>query len=200
MNNAPSTLPAVKAKVTELLRFASISRFKAHADCAEIVACDMPPDFRPGKVLANHMVFILASGEAMRVTFKAHYNMEAARPLALRIFGGASSQSISDRRAVDYMKEYCNLVAGKIVTLFEDSGVDLGISLPQHTSGFYEVFADYQEKDKPSISFSDFWTLQAGPHAIACSAVVEILDSKPLLALLDYAFTETSDDEEMDFL
>lgn len=200
MNDLLSTTPAIKAKLTELVRFASVSRLKAHADCAEIVTREMPQDFRPGKVLANHMVFILASGEPVRVTFKAHYNMDAARPLALRIFGGATSQSISDRRAVDYMKEYCNLVAGKVVTLFEDSGIDLGISLPQNTSGFYEVFADYQEKDKPSISFSDFWTLQAGPHTITCSAVIEILDSKPLHALVDYAITDTSDDEEMDFL
>jgi len=126
--------------------------------------------------------------------------MDTARALASRIFGGVSAQQISDRRAVDYMKEYCNLVAGKIVTLFEDLQIDLGISLPQQARGFYEVFADYQEKDRPTVSFSDFWTLQAGDHTIACSAVMEILDHKQLESLLNYVIADTPDDEEMDFL
>lgn len=201
MNDDPSLLPAIKVKLTELVRFASMSRLKAHADCAEIITGEMPGNFRAGKVLANNMVFILTSGEPVRVTFKAHYNMDTARALALRIFGGVSAQAVSDRRAVDYMKEYCNLVAGKIVTMFEDLQIDLGISLPQHSRGFYEVFADYQEKDKPTVSFSDFWTLSTGEYTIACSAVMEILDHKQLASLVNCTFADTSDDEEeMDFL
>ena len=200
MNDDPSLLPAIKAKLTELVRFASMSRLKVHSDCDEIVTSEMPDNFRAGKVLANNMVFILTSGEPVRVTFKAHYNMDTARALASRIFGGVSAQAISDRRAVDYMKEYCNLVAGKIVTLFEDLQIDLGISLPQQARGFYEVFADYQEKDRPTVSFSDFWTLRAGEYTITCSALMEILDRKQLESLVDYAIADTSDDEEMDFL
>jgi hypothetical protein len=200
MNDDPPQLLAIKAKLTELVRFASVSRLKAHSDCEDIITTEMPENFRPGKVLANNMVFILTSGEPVRVTFKAHYNMDTARALALRIFGGLSAHAISERRAVDYMKEYCNLVAGKIVTLFEDLNIDLGISLPQQARGFYEVFADYQEKDKPTVSFSDFWTLSAGEYTIACSAVMEILDRTQLESLLDYALADTSDDEEMDFL
>lgn len=200
MSDAPSLLPAVKAKLTELVRFASISRLKAHSGCEEILTIEMPENFRPGKVLANNMVFILASGDAVRVTFKAHYNRDTARAMALRIFGGVSLQAISDRRAADYMKEYCNLVAGKVVTLFEDLRIELGISLPQQARGFYEVFADYQEKDKPTVSFSDFWTLRTGEFTISCSAVIEILDIKQLESLVDYTITDASDDEEMDFL
>lgn len=200
MNDDTSMVPAIKAKLTELVRFASVSRLKAHSDCQEIITGEMPDNFRPGKVLANNMVFILTSGEPVRVTFKSHYNMDTARALAWRIFGGASAQAISDRRAVDYMKEYCNLVAGKIVTVFEDLQIGLGISLPQQARGFYEVFADYQEKDKPTISFSDFWILKTGAYTVTCSAVIEILDSQKLGALADYAIADTSDDEEMDFL
>lgn len=200
MNHDPSHLPALKAKLIELVRFASASRLKVHTDCEEISTGDMPESFRPGKVLANNMVFILTSGEPCRVTFKAHYNLDVARALALRIFGGASAQAISERRAVDYMKEYCNLVAGKIVTLFEDLQINLGTSLPQQARGFYEVFADYEEKDKPTASFSHFWTLTAGEHTIACSAMMEILDRKQLESLVNYAIADTADDEEMDFL
>lgn len=200
MNLDPSHLLLLKAKLVELVRFAAASRLKVHTDCEEILTGEMPESFVPGKVLANNMVFILTSGEPCRVMFKAHYNLEVARALALRIFGGTSAQAISERRAADYMKEYCNLVAGKIVTLFEDLQINLGTSLPQQARGFYEVFADYDEKDRPTASFSHFWTLTAGEHTIACSAMMEILDSKQLEALIDYAIFDTSDEEEMDFL
>jgi CheY-specific phosphatase CheX len=200
MNDTPSLLPPIKAKLTELVRFASTSRLKVHSGCEAIVTSEMPEKFQAGRVLANNMVLILTSGEPVRVTFKAHFNMATARAMASRIFGDLSAQAVTDRRSFDYMKEYCNLVAGKVVTLFADLQIDLGISLPQRARGFYEVFADYQEKDKPNFSFSDFWILSAGEHTITCSAVMEILDLKRLESLVDCAITDSSDDEEMDFL
>ncbi len=162
----------------------------------------MGPDFRPGRILANNMVFILVSGDALRITFKVHFNLDAGRHLAYRVFGGDIPEHITARQAIDYFKEYGNLVAGSIMALCEKVGIGLGMSLPLCTRGFYEVFSDYTETESPTVTCNDFWCLQVNGQSLCCSALIEILDKKTLLPLLDLdlAEPESSDDEEMDFL
>lgn len=192
----------IREKLRELIRYASVSRLKVHTDCEEVEVCEMGPSFRPGRILANNMVFILVSGDALRVTFKAHFNMETGKSLAFRVFGGNSPEDISRKQAIDYFKEFGNLVAGSVVTLFEQMGIDLGISLPLCTRGFYEVFSDYTEKENPVITYSDFWGLKVNDNTVYCSALIEILDRKALGPLVDFEIVEDAagDDEEMDFL
>lgn len=193
----------LKQKLIELIRHASMSRLKIHADASEVVLLDMDAGFVPGKILASNMVFILVSGDALRITFKIHFNTRMAKELAFRIFGGASAGELSEKQAIDYFKEYGNLVAGSVITLIGHVGVELGISLPLSTRGFYEVFSDYTETQYPVVSFSDFWQLAVdGRHSLYCSALVEILDAHQLEKLVDFeiADEQSDDEEEMDFL
>lgn len=206
-NDIPSELPVnpvtgIRDKVKELVRYASVSRFKIHTASDEVELHELGAKFAPGRILANNMVFALVSGDVLRVTFKAHFNMDCAKTLAFRVFGGESPAQISLKQAIDYFKEFGNLVAGSIVTLFEKVDIGLGMSLPLCTRGFYEVFSDYTEKESPSITFSDFWELQVNGSTVFCSALIEILDKKALEVLRDFVIEEdeASDDEEMDFL
>jgi CheY-specific phosphatase CheX len=198
--SAADLVPLIKEKLRELVRYAALSRLKTHADCEAVQQTELDEDFRPGKILANHMVFILASGESVRVTFKVHFNSDVARSLAFRVFGGESASVISPQRAVDYFKEYCNLVAGSVVVFFEQMEIGLGISLPHSTRGFYEVFADYQEYQRPIIVYSDFWALQVSGHTVYCSALLEILDYTQLDKLINFEVAESDNNDEMDFL
>lgn len=194
-------LADLKAKLRELVRQSSLCRLKLHSARDDIVLKELDPGFRPGRILANRMVFILISGDGLRVTFKAHFNVSVARLLAFRIFGETSPDSLGDRQAVDYIKEYCNLVAGNIVAVCEGMQIELGISLPMGTRGFYEVFSDYAEKQQPVITFSDFWSLQSGAEIVHCSTLLEVMDSQLLMPLLGYDPTAVSEDDgEMDFL
>ena len=202
---APAAAPdirALKEKLKELVRHAAISRLKIHAGCAEVETREQGPAFKPGRILASHMVFILVSGDAVRLTFKVHFNTGTARNLAFRIFGGDSPDDIAEKQAIDYFKEYGNLVAGSVVTLLGENDVELGISLPLSTRGFYEVFSDYSEKQHPIITFSDFWELKANGNDIHCSALLEILNPKQLAKLVAYEIVEQADgdDGEMEFL
>ncbi len=201
-DTAYAKLPAIKNKLRELIRYASVSRLKVHTACTDIQFHEMQPDFRPGRILANNMVFILVSGDALRITFKVHFNLDAGRHLAYRVFGGDAPEHITVRQAIDYFKEYGNLVAGSIATLFERIDIGLGMSLPLCTRGFYEVFSDYTETESPTVMYSDFWVLQVNDQSLNCSALIEILDKMKLQPLLDLelAETESSDDEEMEFL
>jgi CheY-specific phosphatase CheX len=212
MNNtclAEALLPeteALKFKLRALVRHASMSRLRIHTDCLVVETREMDAGFRPGKMLASHMVLILVSGDALRLTFKVHFNLRTAKNLAWRIYGGKSSENISEQQAIDYFKEYGNLVAGSVISLLSESQVELGISLPLCTRGFYEVFSDYAEKQQPVISYADFWELQAPGGGVYCSAQFEVLNRAGLEKVIDYVIDEETakatadDDEEMDFL
>lgn len=197
----PST-QMLKEKLSELIRHASVSRFKIHTACNDVELNELGDGFNPGRILANNMVFALISGDMLRVTFKVHFDIEVAKSLAFRVFGGESAADISRKQATDYFKEYGNLVAGCIVTLFEPMKIGLGMSLPLSTRGFYEVFSDYTEKETPTITFCDFWQLQVPGSTVYCSAAIEILDISGLTPLLAFEIIEdeANDDAEMDFL
>ena len=202
---APDT-EALKIKLRELVRYASMSRLKIHTACPAVETREMDAGFRPGKMLATHMVLILVSGDALRLTFKVHFNIRTAKNLALRIYGGKTSAAISERQAIDYFKEYGNLVAGSVISLLSESTIELGISLPLCTRGFYEVFADYAEKQQPVVSYADFWELLAVGGGVYCSAQFDLLDRTGLEPLVDYVIAEevikgaAEEDEELDFL
>ena len=198
----PPDSQALKDKLKELVRHASASRLKIHTTSSEVETKELGSAFRPGRILASNMVFILVSGDALRLTFKVHFASGTAKTLAFRIFGGNSPADISEKQAIDYFKEYGNLVAGSVVTLLGENGIELGISLPLSTRGFYEVFSDYSEKQHPIVTCCDFWELRANGKGIHCSAVLEILNQKQLGKLATYEIVEEAgdDDAEMDFL
>ena len=201
-DNASTNLPAIKEKLRELVHYASVSRLQVHTACSDVQFREMGPDFRPGRILANNMVFILVSSDALRITFKIHFNLEDGRHLAYRVFGGDDPEHITARQAIDYFKEYGNLVAGSIVTQFEKIDIGLGMSLPLCTRGFYEVFSDYAETEFPTGTYSDFWNLIVNDQSLCCSALIEILDKNRLQPLINLELIEPEncDDEEMDFL
>jgi len=201
-DSVANNVAVIKEKLKELIRFASASRLKVHTDSEDVETHPLSPEFNPGRILANNMVFILISGDSLRVTFKVHFNMDTGRSLAFRVFGGNSPADISSKQAIDYFKEFANLAAGSVVTLFEKMEIGLGISLPLCTRGFYEVFSDYTDKETPVVTYSDFWELRANGQSVFCSTLIEILDKKALNPLIDFEIAEedSDDDEEMDFL
>ncbi|SDH72161.1 hypothetical protein [Propionivibrio dicarboxylicus] len=198
-DRAASVALPIKEKLSELVRYASITRAKTQANAESVVIGEMESSFQSGRILAPHMAFILISGETIRITFKAHFSIRSAKRLAFRIYGGASAEQIRERQAIDFVKEYTNLVAGNLVTRLSNVGVEVGISLPLATSGFYEVFADYIDKQIPTVACSDFWELDVDGYKLYCSAQYEFLSIERLAKLADVV-VEEEDDEEMDFL
>ena len=91
-------IQALKDKLKALLRHASISRLKNHADDAEVEARELGAAFRPGRILASNMVFILVSGDALRLTFKVHFETGTAKQLAFAIFGYSPAKGLMRRR------------------------------------------------------------------------------------------------------
>jgi CheY-specific phosphatase CheX len=199
-----SDIQVLRDKLNELVHHVSVSRLKVHSGFSDVDILEMGSGFKPGQIIASNMVFILVSGEAARITLKIHFNTKVAKELAFEVFGGESSICISNHQAVDYFKEYANLMAGSVVAFLADSGLELGISLPLCTRGFYEIFSDYSEKQTPVLVFNNFWGLRVNGSEIYCGAQFEIMKREKFTKFVDYVIAEANvdvdADDEMDFL
>ena len=122
-------------------------------------------------VHGHWMSFILMSGEAFRLVFKVHYSTAAATFFASRAYE-TEQGDLSKTRAIDFMKEYCNVTAGGLKLHLEKHGLKLGVSLPSTTRGFDEIFFRRNQNAQ-----ADFWALQCAEAKFTCSIDFEILDS-----------------------
>lgn len=194
-NNPSNRLEGIKKCLSGLIRHSADTRLRKLVDCPEIEVCELEADFVPGRILANHLAFILISGDLIRVTFKTHFNTDAAKRIAFRGDGGTIVSNVSEREVFDFVKEYCNLVAGNVVALFEGVNIDMGIGLPLCTRGFYEVFTDYENLASSSIIHSDFWRMRVNDSEFVCSALFEIIDDRPLECLINYEIVDEANIE-----
>lgn len=78
---------------------------------------------------------LLSSGSGIDIRYMVHFWLEDAKQL-LSCEVGEPIDQIDDVRAIDYLKEYCNLVAGKTKMIFEQHDIILNNSLPIGIDGF----------------------------------------------------------------
>lgn len=192
----------IKNKLISLIRHSTEDRARLHSHNNEFTLSAPGRDFKPGQVLGNWMSMILVSGEALRIIYKLHYNLSEVKAIAYRTYGKDTPEQLSDKQAMDFMKELCNLSAGQMIKIFDENQLPLGMSLPLCARGFYEIFADYTLANKPFIKFGDLWSLKCGDMDIMLSCVIEILDASALVTILNYEIpvNAKNDDGEMDFL
>lgn len=193
----------IKDKIISITRHSIEGRARLHSHNTGFNLCEPNRDFKPGQVLGHWMSLILVSGESLRMTIKLHYDLHDVKTIAYRTYGKASEDQLSDKQALDFMKELCNLSAGQLVKIFEENNLPMGMSLPLCARGFYEIFSDYTPTVKPFVKFSDLWSLKCDDCVFMMSCVVEILDTFALRNILKYEIpteAESNDDGEMDFL
>ena len=155
-------------------------QFKIYAGTAEVVSIRSEISDLP---YYQQLAHILVSGDGIEVNFKTHFMMEDARKYAaLKL----KQDVVPDYLVIDYIKEFCNLVAGKVRTSLEDSGLMLGQSLPFAIQGFNEMF--YPRNGGNSIV--EAWTISASCGQLMCSALVRILNNDVLPFVEKTAYVE----------
>lgn len=191
----------LKNKVKDMVRQAAIARIGDHARKDGFELVEIAGERSTGEVLGNWMSIILVTGDAIRITLKLHFSLHEAKSFSQVAYGQGSPDGVSDSKAVDFVKELSNLMAGYIVKTFESMHIPMGISLPLYTRGFYEVFADYAPSDSPLVRFSDVWQLTHEEKVINGTVMIEISDPQALVAVCDYDINQDdSDESEFDFL
>jgi hypothetical protein len=168
----------VRSKLKDIVRSATKNRLnsctRSHFKI-ELSEVSNPDDF----VYGYWMSFILLSGKDLQITVKCHFFSDEAGHLAAVALKRQLEQ-ISQPNIQDFMREYCNLVAGEIKASLWGSKVTIGLSLPLITRGFDEViFSDQTD----SRQFSDWWRLSWGSGSMIMSFVAEVYQPSALVDL-----------------
>jgi len=92
-----------------------------------------------GPVHGHWMSLILMAGQPFRLTYKVFYSSPLSRALPARRLE-SRPDDISDSIMADFMREFCNLMAGGVKRTLAQMQIPVGLSLPLVTRGFDEVF------------------------------------------------------------
>jgi CheY-specific phosphatase CheX len=158
----------LEAILKKVVREISCSRLKSLSHLAEI---DIQENEDVSPVWSHRMVVIMVSGRDVRLTFKAQFCTESARVFANKVYQ-SNLEEISVFQAEDFMREYANVVAGRIKTVLNRNSLDVGVSLPTVARGFDNIF--FREPAKTRVS-NDYWKLVHLNSVIFCSIFIEIL-------------------------
>jgi len=132
------------------------------------------------------MSIIILAGRALKMNFRVHFEEEVAKNLALKVYA-KKPEDITTGQAVDFVKEFCNLVAGGVKRTMQDHQMQSLISMPLITRGTDEIFfeaasddsevsSDDSKAQKPLPSQQDRWTIQTERGNILCSVTFDILE------------------------
>ena len=184
----------VRMKLRDIIRGAATNRLDSCTRSKlklEVTEVENPDDF----VYAYWMSFILLSGKDLQITVKAHFFSDEARHLAA-VGLKKQPEQITQPNIQDFMREYCNLVAGEVKASLWASNVTIGLSLPLITRGFDEViFSDQMD----ARQFSDWWRIGWESGGFTMSFVAEVYQLS-VLADLKVPTGNTRDDGDIDFL
>jgi CheY-specific phosphatase CheX len=159
-------------------------------------------------VYGRWMSIIILAGKAVKMNFRVHFNEEVAKQLALKIYA-KKADDISTAQAVDFVKEFCNLVAGGVKRTMQDHQMQSLISMPLITRGsdevFFEMAPSVSEDQKPKLTrttesgrHQDRWKITTERGEILCSMNFDILEPEAIQSLKNSTGNPQGDD--VDFL
>ncbi|MBF0361526.1 MAG: chemotaxis protein CheX [Oligoflexia bacterium] len=156
-------------KLIQIARDVSLDRFSSHMGAQSAIIQDTE-DGCINKIRSFHTSTIIISGKDIRMTFKIHFDSDTAIYFASRCFK-KDPTDYPQTKAIDFFKEYVNLVAGRIKKIFHGQNIPVGISLPIVTRGFDEIF--FSGADKSDEYISNTWGIKENEEIVYCTCVVD---------------------------
>lgn len=133
----------------------------------------------------QQMTHVLVTGDEIVLNFKTHFMFDDVAQMALRKVGAV----LTKPQTIDFMKEFCNIAAGKAKTLLEATGMTLGQSLPFSIQGYNEIF--YPETVRGGGTAA--WRLVAPDGSITCSATVKASSAAVIESLARVTYSGATD-------
>ncbi len=164
----------------DTLKGASVDQFRIYTNTSEIALRDIPISDLPFYQLLAH---ILVSGEDLEVNFKTHFMLDDVKGYTN---AKLKSDAVSNNQLTDFIKEYCNLVAGKAKLFLEEQNLVVGQSLPYAIQGFNEMF--YPKTS--GYSKDDAWELVGPLGSIRCSCTIKLFKTPAINALKNVKYVE----------
>ena len=187
-------------KLKDEIRNVSLRRIKNHA-CDDKITLEEAEELEGSKsVIGQWLSLIFVASDAVKMSFKAYYYTTDANYFTSKALGHDSVDNISKDQVDDFIKEFCNLVAGAIKESLELGGTKSLISLPLVTRGQDYVFFQVKETESNPLILSDIWDLTLDEHRITCRVVFEVWDEEVIKKIDLLAFgAEDEDDGDIDF-
>lgn len=126
----------------------------------------------------QHMIFIMMSGNDIKLMYSLHYMQALAAKLATHKLDREKNQ-FSSNLLTAFLKEYVNIIAGNIKAMFLAEQVQIGHSLPIALQGFNELFF----RENYTSDHTSCWSLknQQGGEFDLCLSIKLRIDTN-----LDY--------------
>lgn len=141
---------------------------------------------------SEQMTLILLNGSKVRMFFKFHFAITEVKALLQERF---PKETFNDSRIKDYMKELCNLVAGKLKSKLTNANLKMGQSLPISLIGYNEIFFR-QESDKYTFAFD----IKLDGHHFMGSASLEYTDDDAIQAIVNSDLLADENGQDVAFL
>ena len=186
----------VENKILEKISVVLLDRFKLHSFCEDFKINSIKKHDVGTKVFKNKMAMILIAGRNLRYTIKVHFDHADLKKIAASVYG-IDIEKVDERKTIDFMKEYCNLVGGQFKKIFSENNISVGISLPFYTRGFYEVFYELPDTE---LSFTDHFVLSFDETSFVISVTQEYFDTSEIDQIASINIESKQEDEEIDFL
>lgn len=155
-------------RLAKLVQSASVSNLKFLSKRNDIEIIESP---NLPLVAGHWMALILVSGADLRLTFHAQFMSTSAKYFAERAYRG-QADSLTQKRTLDFFREFCNLVAGQQKTVLAKNGIKTEASLPAVARGFDELF--YQPIPG---SHMVQWKLVSQDALIHCLVFIDLFNS-----------------------
>jgi hypothetical protein len=167
----PPATPLVR--LTGAVRDASLDQLRLFAKCAAVRLEEVTVESLP---FTQHLAHIMVVGPEIEISFKTHFMGGDALRFTKQKLGTAHATL---PQGIDFMKEFCNLVAGKTKQLLEGHGFVMGQSLPFAIQGYNEIF--YPRADDGTHHAA--WRLTDAGGTVCCSVSAHVRKAECLTRL-----------------
>ena len=172
----------LKQQLKRALRIASSQQLEQFTGKVGFKIDELHSRFQLGQVLSDQIILLVISGDDLRMTIKIHYKRSHVLSLAKYPFDFVNDDELQ-LKIVDYMKELCNQVCGRVCRIFAKRDIHLGMSIPLKLRGFYEVYSDYHDATSPLFKFGDFWQVSNTQGSFFFSSYIEIVNLNTLYGI-----------------
>lgn len=166
------------SNITNQVKLASLDQFRIFTKSGEAELAPLDTSKLPYFQYLGH---ILVFGEDISINIKTHFMLEEAFFMCRRALNGID---ITTRQALDFSKEFCNLVGGRTKDMFEKCGVQLGLSLPFVIQGYNEIFYS----NDMSLRVQEAWQIALEDQQFGCSLTVAVKREDMLKPLADLLY------------
>ncbi len=144
---------------------------------------------------SENMVIMLLTNSQVRMFLKIHFHLDTARNL-IASRQKKSTQDITERMAVDFMKEMVNVLGGLLKRRIAHLKMEMGQSIPLDLEGYSEIFFHDVNWESQTLAF-----LVGHPEVqFHVSAQYEITGEEAARKLQGFTDEKKAEEEDIEFL